>query len=458
MDEKLQKAYEKALLTHLPKDEVTGVVVGYRHKDGELTDEVCIGIRVKEKKPLEELSKAERLPKTILGVRTDVVEANPKGFVSYRRLDPVTGGVSIGKETELSAGTLGCVVYDKSNAYALTNAHVVIQGSLKSSEEYILQPSRIDGGVIDADRIGAVTKATADLRGDFAIIKIDPALRGHGSTIAESNEEFVMARNPELDEVVEKVGRTSGLTQGRIAAIGTFIEDITESGLGHVTINGFEIVPLVDPYELIGGPGDSGAVYYLPEKKTAVGILCAGISSPCIIFGAFITNVLEDYGLTLKQQDAVVVKTPATEEEQVVYNFVNAGWTSNLEQREYHFDMTFQDDLTRIFLYTNPEFAGILEAKLSTENDYWPIGFFSMDPTCILGNAAKNTQVTIDIKIANLPNSTDELVIPVMIGYGELVSFEGRFPDGFFWRSPGCDVFGWGSNAEEVNWLMWRDS
>ena len=59
MDSKLQKAFKRAKEVHLPKDEVTGVVVGYRHKDGKLTDEICIGIRVKEKKPLDQLKKSE---------------------------------------------------------------------------------------------------------------------------------------------------------------------------------------------------------------------------------------------------------------------------------------------------------------------------------------------------------------------------------------------------------------
>ena len=46
MDDKLQKAYDRAIQTHLSKEEVTAVLVGKKSKDGQWTDEQCISIRV----------------------------------------------------------------------------------------------------------------------------------------------------------------------------------------------------------------------------------------------------------------------------------------------------------------------------------------------------------------------------------------------------------------------------
>jgi hypothetical protein len=431
MDNKLQKAFNRAKEVHLSKDEVTGVVVGYRHKDGKLTDELCIGIRVKEKKPLSELKKSEILPKTILGVRTDIVEANPKGL--DQRFPTLIGGISIGRESEMAAGTLGCIVYDKSNAYALTNAHVVIYGSIKSSEEYILQPAYGAGGVKNTDRIGAVYKAYANTRGDHALIKLDNTLRDIGTTIDVSNEEITAARDPQIDDVVEKVGRTTGRTQGKVVAIGTFIEDISDSGLGSVQIDGFEIVPLVNPNELIGGPGDSGSLIYSPGKRTAVGVLCAGVFSPTMIFCSFVTNALSDFGVSFTKE-LVAVKTPDDAEEQVVYNFVNAGWVG-ADPQTYTFDMIFKDDLENVFLYTDSYYSGLLWGKLSTESEFMPIGGFSHFPTCILGDVEKNVQVTIDIQIIPSFTTAGEQNIPVKISYGELVKNEGMLDEGFFWRN-----------------------
>jgi hypothetical protein len=54
-------------------DEVTGVVIGYKFKNDKMTDEVCIGFRVKEKKPLDQLTKEETLPKVTS--RSDILSS-----------------------------------------------------------------------------------------------------------------------------------------------------------------------------------------------------------------------------------------------------------------------------------------------------------------------------------------------------------------------------------------------
>jgi len=42
MNEALQKAYDRAIQVHLPKDEVTGVTIGRKFKDGQWTHEQCV--------------------------------------------------------------------------------------------------------------------------------------------------------------------------------------------------------------------------------------------------------------------------------------------------------------------------------------------------------------------------------------------------------------------------------
>ncbi len=59
----------------LGKKGVIGCAIGYKYVDGKKTDELCIVVYVKEKKPEEKLKKRDIIPKTIEGVLVDVVES-----------------------------------------------------------------------------------------------------------------------------------------------------------------------------------------------------------------------------------------------------------------------------------------------------------------------------------------------------------------------------------------------
>jgi hypothetical protein len=447
--DKIKKAYEKAVEQHLPKDEVNAVTIGYKNKDGQWTDEVCIGFRVKKKKPPEELTKKEILPKTILGVRTDVIEANYKATGDRTRYPSLVGGISIGREDQNAAGTLGCIVYDEDGvAYALTNAHVACYGSVKSSTEYIVQPGRLDGGIVDSDRIGPLVRGGVNSRGDFAIIKLEDFRRTYNAVINTSDESIVTARLPLLGETVEKVGRTTGLTQGIVNAYGTWLVDYAGTGFSNTAIDGFEIVPLSDPNEMIGDHGDSGSLIYLSGKKTAVGLLTAGSWSPTSIICCYIGNVLGDYDLTFTKE-SITIKTPETEpsDNQTIYNTINAGWMGVGDQI-YTIDMVFKDSFTKVFLYIDDsDYADILWAKLSTEEEYMPIGAFSVNPTCILGDIAKNDPITINLKVISSSEVMGEVTITIKVGYGDLINYGSKIPSQFSWRDlqEGVILWTWGN-------------
>lgn len=53
---------------------VVGLGVGFRHRDGELTDEVALIVLVSQKHPLNRLAAEEQLPAAIEGVPIDVQE------------------------------------------------------------------------------------------------------------------------------------------------------------------------------------------------------------------------------------------------------------------------------------------------------------------------------------------------------------------------------------------------
>lgn len=59
----------------LKRPGVTAVDVGYKIKDGKLTDELAIRVHVKRKLPPEALSEHEKFPKKLGRFNVDVIEA-----------------------------------------------------------------------------------------------------------------------------------------------------------------------------------------------------------------------------------------------------------------------------------------------------------------------------------------------------------------------------------------------
>jgi hypothetical protein len=59
----------------LKRPGVTAVDVGYKIKDGKMTDVVAVRVHVKRKLPVEALSETERFPEQLGAVPVDVIEA-----------------------------------------------------------------------------------------------------------------------------------------------------------------------------------------------------------------------------------------------------------------------------------------------------------------------------------------------------------------------------------------------
>jgi hypothetical protein len=58
----------------LQKANVVGVGIGYREKDGQVTDQVALIVMVKKKVPLSQLDAKDVIPREIEGVMIDVKE------------------------------------------------------------------------------------------------------------------------------------------------------------------------------------------------------------------------------------------------------------------------------------------------------------------------------------------------------------------------------------------------
>jgi len=140
---------------------------------------------------------------------------------------PVPVGVSTG-HLNSTAGTIGALVTDGRDTYALSNWHVFVPAGKAALGDPLLQPGPYDGGANPADVIGTlaafepvVLSPLASNRIDAAIAKTDqvsPLTPSNGYGSARSRT--IKAR-PGLK--VKKYGRTTGLTFGEIESINTSI-------------------------------------------------------------------------------------------------------------------------------------------------------------------------------------------------------------------------------------------
>lgn len=241
------------------------------------------------------------LPRGV-GPRPPVVTAQALGETG--RLRPLRPGVSIA-HVDVSAGTLGAFVQVEGVLHALSNFHVLAGSARAQAGDAILQPGPADGGIDPRDRVGELARVVELEPGETAYVDAATALLDE----PEVDPTYPVGRVTELAEVVgaeevEKVGRTTGVTRGRVTAIE--LDDVVVGygpGLGEI---GFD-----DQIEVEGlgaGPfsrgGDSGSLVYRREDGAAVGLLFAGSESggengTGLTYLNPIATVLEKVGATL---------------------------------------------------------------------------------------------------------------------------------------------------------------
>lgn len=133
--------------------------VGYKYVGGQRTDEVAVAVGVEKKRPEAELSAREIIPRSVVGIPTDVTESGK--LIAYeltQRVRPVPGGYSCGHHN-ISAGTLGCWVRrgTSERLHILSNNHVLADSNDAGIGDAIYQPGPHDGGGV-ADRIATLTE------------------------------------------------------------------------------------------------------------------------------------------------------------------------------------------------------------------------------------------------------------------------------------------------------------
>lgn len=196
-----------------------------------------------------------------------------------RRNRPLSVGGSLG-HFRITAGTLGCFVRARgdSQTLVLSNNHVLANENRCRLGDPILQPGRFDHGRKPEDVVGRLhdfrrlkKRATNSL--DCAVAAInDPIpyeprnLRGLG-TLAGPGEPV------DIGTAVAKVGRTTGLTRGRVIAfeVDNIVVDYDLGSLrfdNQIEIESAGAAPFSDG-------GDSGSLI-VDGRRRAVGLLFAG--------------------------------------------------------------------------------------------------------------------------------------------------------------------------------------
>lgn len=311
--ESAQKAYKNSFEDFLnPSRQLANVVgmgIGVKWKNNRPTGEPALIVLVTHKKAREELTSANLIPAKISEFQTDVMpvghpfagggapaEAGVQTLAG--RIRPVKGGYSVGHRN-ITAGTIGTCVFEMlpktgspesghpSKFYILSNNHVLANNNLAKIGDPIIQPGAEDGGSYPRDRIASLSR--------FIPIEFDPPVPRHrhnnlvDAAIAEGDfheldreiywighvKGWMPKARVTVGERVQKTGRTTNYTIGRITAINATID--INYGNGKIARFKDQIITTG-----LSAGGDSGSLVTTMDN-VAVGLLFAGSPSATIL-------------------------------------------------------------------------------------------------------------------------------------------------------------------------------
>ncbi|MDX1393107.1 MAG: hypothetical protein R3195_01905 [Gemmatimonadota bacterium] len=235
-------------------------------------------------------------------------EADDNELLPTSRFDrPVPVGISTG-HLNSTAGTIGAVVTDGLETYALSNWHVFVPAGQARVGDPLLQPGPYDGGANPADVIGTLAAFEPVKLSMFANNRIDAAIartdqvspftpsNGYGTARSET-----MKARPGLR--VQKYGRTTGHTFGQVESINTSI-NVTYGSAGSQVARFTGQVIICCSFS---AGGDSGSLIVAhdvddegdegPNNRKPVALLFAGDRTRTIANP--IDLVLDRFGVTI---------------------------------------------------------------------------------------------------------------------------------------------------------------
>jgi hypothetical protein len=329
----------------LQKPNVIGVGIGVKEADGELTGEPALLVLVTHKVSEDELRSDELIPSTVQDISTDVVEIGevvaeqfmPEGGdggamatqeapllmsevgiqTLTKRVRPAEGGYSVGHK-DITAGTIATAVYDilpggtisppapgvgiPARYFILSNNHVLANSNAGAIGDPVLQPGPFDGGFFPADVVARLSRFIPitfepPMPRAFHRNLVDAALAEAAYHDIDREIHWVgnirawrRKANVTVGTLVQKSGRTTNYTVGRVIAVNATID---------VGYGGGRVARFLDQIVTtnMSAGGDSGSLISTLDE-VAVGLLFAGSSV------ATIANQIENVRALLRVEVA----------------------------------------------------------------------------------------------------------------------------------------------------------
>jgi hypothetical protein len=290
------KSQVEAQLLQIPG--VTGVGVGPKMTNGQPTDQIAIIVTVTHKTDADDV---DRIPPTLSGVPTDVVELtyaplvdpvstdpahhhgpqvgpsdSSDGDESLLGLAPLAGGIEIGPVGS-GGGTLSYIVTDGNNyPYILSCFHVLSPTPQFAKWAEIYQP-RPPIGTRPAVATNSVGYLTTTMDAGIAALTGQRPLASPMCISGLGPISAVLPYPPSYWAVLQKVGAATGLTSGLVTAT-DFTAIIPYYGQ-NVTMTGLIQCRSTNGISVAAAPGDSGAIA-VDAQLRATGMIIAGSTEP----------------------------------------------------------------------------------------------------------------------------------------------------------------------------------
>jgi hypothetical protein len=195
-----------------------------------------------------------------------------------QRARPLRPGISVA-HAGVSAGTLGGFVRTAGGLAIVSNNHVLAASNAAAAGDAVLQPGPADGGT-PTDRVATLRvfeplRAEARNRVDAALATLDPDMTAEPDDLPGGPLRAGVVHHLEIDpdEAVEKVGRTTGHTRGRISAVEVDGVAVQYDSAVHTFDDQVEIVGAGGAFS---AGGDSGSVIWRARDRAPLGLLFAG--------------------------------------------------------------------------------------------------------------------------------------------------------------------------------------
>jgi hypothetical protein len=281
----------------LSRPGVIGVDIGEKYTGGRPTGKAAIVVYVCAKGP----DHPRQIPPEVGGVPTDVVaesivlhraritRTEAQQPVAAERHPVLRGGIGIGPARSFRvvppevpaageyviAGTLGAFVITRGEpgrVLGLTAFHVGCVDDSWSVGDAFLHPSRVDGGVPDADQVAVLDRAA--LAGSVSAAGLRMGARPFRAEVVDVGA-ITGTAPATIGSTVRKRGRTTELTYGVIASTDATLRLDFGDGIG---VRKLRDQIRVHSAERFGDRGDSGAVLVDADNRV-VGLYVAGSGS-----------------------------------------------------------------------------------------------------------------------------------------------------------------------------------